>query len=1431
MKRMYSIASIAILLGLFSSWTGSNDLAPSTAAAYLPHEKTSYEAESNLQMACMDMINVIVDEDCQFLIEPKSLLLGSMDDCVQAGDFKIFIEDRDPSNKEILDGCGKFRYVIQLADHITCTSFDPCWGYINAEDKIAPQIKVPENKSFLLSCLRIDTVFNLLESLEFTDTAYVADNCSGNQFRPLYDFYDEIITQETCENILIHRNFFAEDEKGNRTIATQKIELRRPDLSIIEIAPSFDLDNPCYETQPYPIDELGNLHPSVSGYPFFIDEFGDTTFIDIGICGLTAAYEDTRFEVCGNLYKLERIWAVKDWCGDRQKIFKQLIKVGDVSPPVIDLKEDSIGFSTGPFDCKGVIQVPMPEIEDACSSTSFFAELYQITQDWYQTKPDTSFVQSLNVTAQGRFFQSSPIGSYMVVLEARDLCKNSTKDTIEATIVDRTAPVAKCIDQLNVTLDGNGFARIKVSDIDEGSFDNCQLDSLEIRRYEIYEGINDCALLDSTYYSVWGEFVYLSCCDLNQGPLKIELRAMDRDTNVNICWTDIIIEDKLGPTCIAPKDSTTFCDTLPIGFDYRNFEHLELSFGLATGRDACGPVTVEELPIDDEEMESCDFGTFYRFFIVRDAFGNESPICEQRITILPRHNYEIRFPKDTFAICAIPYSQPVITNELYCDLLAVSRLDEQLSAAGEECYKIFRKFQVINWCEYDGQSDPYIIDRDVDCNGIPGDKDIWVLVRPDTTVYLDANNNELDSIPEMGERTENCQNIETNPYGFWYNTDSVPTLVSNGFWEYTQIIKVFDTIAPTIFVEDSIYFCLNLTESCAADAVVSFNIVDECVAGNISIETYFEGIDNTYERLEDDPWDLVGRYPKYLMSGVIPEGKYRVEIIADDQCGNVTRVAYFLEIVDCDPPGLICNDGLVVELMPLEPGTDFDGDGDTDLGGNIVNVQDFLPSELPDDCSGPVTYSINRVGENPDRSQETLVITCDDPEDLRVEVYAWDNADNPFMIQADGSNGGPNYDFCSTFILVQDNDNSFCDNPTNVEISGAIATLNGGAIANVALSLSGNGAQRRINQDNGEYLFNRLEAGYDYTVSPEKTDGGLKGVSTLDIIYISKHILGIRPFTSPYQWIAADLNRSGSVSTLDLIVLRRAILNLDQEAIQLAGWRFLDARHEFTTSGNPLTKPIPEVINLNNLDERVANIDFIGIKMGDLSGLLANRAASSQMLQLELEDQYLPANQITTISVRAKDLAQFDGLQFALFLDPDKIDVLEYHSGILSESNGGLVPQTPGLLKFSWDAWSQEAADSDELFTLLIRPKKELLLSEFIHLSDRYLQGEAYQNEQIGEVNLTWKASALGTDGLVVGKVFPNPGNRQFSIPFHLKVSETVQYSIQNIQGQVLQSGSWTLDQGAQIGKFELNDQQASGVYLLRIRAGGISFTQKLIKY
>lgn len=74
---------------------------------------------------------------------------------------------------------------------------------------------------------------------------------------------------------------------------------------------------------------------------------------------------------------------------------------------------------------------------------------------------------------------------------------------------------------------------------------------------------------------------------------------------------------------------------------------------------------------------------------------------------------------------------------------------------------------------------------------------------------------------------------------------------------------------------------------------------------------------------------------------------------------------------------------------------------------------------------------------------------------------------------------------------------------------------------------------------------------------PNKSHGDqTNGITVSDLMKINKHILGIESFTNPFQYIAADENKSGTVTTLDVFNIRKAI-TFPQYSLIAGSWRYV----------------------------------------------------------------------------------------------------------------------------------------------------------------------------------------------------------------------------------------------------------------------------------
>ncbi len=167
-------------------------------------------------------------------------------------------------------------------------------------------------------------------------------------------------------------------------------------------------------------------------------------------------------------------------------------------------------------------------------------------------------------------------------------------------------------------------------------------------------------------------------------------------------------------------------------------------------------------------------------------------------------------------------------------------------------------------------------------------------------------------------------------------------------------------------------------------------------------------------------------------------------------------------------------------------------------------------------------------------------------------------------------------------------------------ISGAIRTAFGDATdATVSIDEIG----LNLDTDNGTYAISGLPFGQNFTLSFSKDGDDINGISTLDLILINQHILGISPLDNPYLRIAADANNSQSITTLDLIQLQKLILSVATELPAQDSWRLVPANHTFLNPEAPWAEPLPEVLMVNNLPAQAMQLpDMIAVKIGDING-------------------------------------------------------------------------------------------------------------------------------------------------------------------------------------------------------------------------------------
>lgn len=1278
--------------------------------------------------------------------------------------------------------------------------------------------------SYPLYCEDIALAQNNPQSLDWLGVPEVQGGCTDFTL----SFEDVLAQQGDCGPLYLTRTFTAVDQQGLAGTCEQRINFRRPTLEDV-ILPPRTASIECDES--FPVDEFGNPSPDFTGYPFLVTAGGVIDLRD-AYCNVGASYVDGALvEVCVLSYKFVRNWTIIDECNpDNPLEFSQVIKIGDFTAPeancpLIDLTGDGfpdpLVYSTSPFECSASFAVPMPQVSDNCSLWEVTVEIvtdepniiYGPSGNPVDTVWETAVLATVLPGAPNRIVNGIPVGCHRFRYLVEDECGNSSVLECGFCVEDRVEPAASCDDSLNISIGAAGAARLFAESFEEGSWDNCGIERIEVRREVRLNA--DCEPV-APYFTPWAEYVDFSCCEVNSN-LRVELRVVDAAGNEDFCWMNAVVEDKARPNCIPPPPATVNCGALPAGFSPLDTEQLQNLFGTPTATDNCEAEWVELAPVNN--LDQCGVGVLTRRFQAVDIYGNVSDTnCQQAIAIQEQHNYEIKFPADAGANCGYPNPDTIGVSGLGCDLLAVSVDDALLSASGDECYKIFRTYRVINWCEYDGESSPVVVGRDEDCDGAPGDEAVWVLRRPGHT-YIDRDSDENNMAPAAGERGASCQD---NPEGYWR------IATSNGYWQYSQNLKVYDTIPPQIQFVIPPPFCA-ISDDCLAEVEYLFIISDNCTPDDLEFEIYYdEDSDGVPDSMVTS---IFGVYPKWKINGEYPIGTHSFEVRVRDGCGNVASASLPFEVVDCKGPSPTCINGLVTTLMAVIPDADVDGDGDIDPGAHTVFASDFIASPAVD-CSGPVRYSINRPGEEPRPDKDALILTCDDLGVLIVEIHAWDTAANPYAIMPDDLDiRGPNHDFCETFILVQDNGEN-CVISQGM-IAGLVQREDGQPVAQVEVDLSGDDAASTITADDGLYTFSALELDYDYTITPFRDGDDHNGLSTFDIVLISQHILGVRPLDSPYKIIAADVNGSGSVSTIDMIQLRQLILSITLELPSNDSWRFVPRDWVFSDPNDPWEPAFPEAISINNLSGQQLSENFVAIKVGDVD--LSNQANGMQGLEgrnypyslhLESLDKSLRAGENYVLDLRA-GLSGILGMQAALRFDTDALEVVKVKGEAIEEQYFNQQQLGEGMLALSWNTSRPYTSDA-VVASLHLRARRSCRLSDAVHLDESRIAAEAYdENYQKLGLSLEWESLPAEENSNLYN--YPNPFSASTTVRFELPENGPARLELFYLDGTLVKAITIAGQEG--LNKINIHGEElpAAGVYICRLQAGGQSWVRRMV--
>ena len=394
------------------------------------------------------------------------------------------------------------------------------------------------------------------------------------------------------------------------------------------------------------------------------------------------------------------------------------------------------------------------------------------------------------------------------------------------------------------------------------------------------------------------------------------------------------------------------------------------------------------------------------------------------------------------------------------------------------------------------------------------------------------------------------------------------------------------------------------------------------------------------------------------------------------------------------------------------------------------------------------------------------------------------------------------------------------------DINGRVITPDGTRIPKVRLgvsgtSLTGSMLDNTISTSTG-YTLSEI-VGQNYTIRPSKNDvNKLNGVSLADALLIQAHILGKTLLNSPYKLIAADVDGSGAITTLDILYLKRFILGIDTAFKGNRLWAFVDSNYIFPNPANPF--PFKDSISIYGLNKTTKyNPTFIGVKLGDVNYdlnpvLFGTKYSNIKPLSIYFDNAKTEGQSTIRIPVKVKDFSNLKGFQYTIGFNPDALDFVgienkqlgvEYATNHISE----------GKIPVLWmnNIVEGKTLEDDAVIMELVFDKKGIQNNPEFNISSSLIAAAAW-DANMNKIAILKKGVATNNiNGVENFTVSPNPSNGSIQVKWQLNNNKQVLVQLFNSTGKLLvQQTINTTSNGISTVDLQQKVKFPSGTYYLK---------------
>ncbi len=401
-------------------------------------------------------------------------------------------------------------------------------------------------------------------------------------------------------------------------------------------------------------------------------------------------------------------------------------------------------------------------------------------------------------------------------------------------------------------------------------------------------------------------------------------------------------------------------------------------------------------------------------------------------------------------------------------------------------------------------------------------------------------------------------------------------------------------------------------------------------------------------------------------------------------------------------------------------------------------------------------------------------------------------------------------------------------------VVGQVLFSQGGTMDQVEVYLTQQAGQyadaaMSITDTEGSYAFDNMPLGGQYFIDPEKNDDPLNGVTTLDLILIQRHILGLSVLEDSALLIAADVNNDFRVTALDLVDLRRLLLGYTENFPKKDSWTFVHDQQALDFG-----YPLEDDYRIEELAGDMA-ISFTGIKTGDISGdavghsagISSGRSVSVNTWSYKRVEFQSGMVGIEIVANEDMDLTgfqtnwNFDASMSFKSIIAGRLDITSDHYNV-SMTGEGKLPMS----YYNGEAISVN--ESDVLFTIIF-DKEGLSNQGVLSLSSERLSSEVYSEEGTSTLKLENSKIAVLTE-LSVEQNTPNPWSETTIIRANIPESGQASFRVYDLHNRLIHQEARTVEKGIQAFSLNQEDVPQSGVFFYEVELNGKVARQKMIR-